>query len=118
MNQLIREVQQAYAQRHTLPTIKAGDIINIHAKIVEKDKERIQQFQGTVIQVRGHKHHIRNITVRKLTNGIGVERIFPIPSPNIVNIEVKRQSKVARKRLFYLRNIKGEIKTKVKYKIA
>ncbi len=118
VNKCIKKVQEVFAHAgNVLPLMKAGDIVNVHAKVVEKNKERIQQFQGNVIQIQGEKNHLRNITVRMLSAGVYVERIFPVPSPNVVKIEVVRQAKTGRKKRFDLRYTKGDIKTKVKYKI-
>jgi large subunit ribosomal protein L19 len=87
--------------------IKPGSLIKISHKIVEGDKERIQVFQGMVIQIRGAKDN-KTITVRKMSRGIGVERIFPLNSPVITKIEMKKQSKVRRAKLYYLRGKKGQ----------
>lgn len=118
MQKLIKTAQKACMPAvSSLPIMAPGDIVNIHVKIREQKKERIQQFCGSIIQIRGETAHIRTIVVRKLANGIGIERIFPIPSPNIVKVEVKRKAKVRRANLSYLRNTKSSNKTKVKYKI-
>lgn len=87
-----------------LPPFRAGDTINVHFKVVEGDKERIQDFEGIVISRRGAGLK-ETITVRKISNGVGVERIFPIHSPRIAKIEVMRGGKVRRAKLFYLRNL-------------
>ena len=89
------------------PAFKAGDTVNVHVKIREGSKERIQQFQGTVIQRRNYGNG-ETFTVRKISSGIGVERIFPLLSPNIAKIEVLRKGKVRRARLFYLRGRQGK----------
>jgi len=117
MNRLIRAAEQACTpEEKKFPSFKTGDTINVHVKIREKGKERIQQFQGTVIQITGKKSHIRNITVRKISDGIGVERIFPLPHPSIEKIEVKQHGIVRRSRLFYLRDRQGKA-AKIKHKI-
>jgi large subunit ribosomal protein L19 len=87
--------------------IRPGAHIKVSHKIIEGDKERIQIFQGIVIQMRGDKDH-KTITVRKMSRGIGVERIFPLDSPVITKIEVKKHSKVRRAKLYYLRGKKGQ----------
>ena len=92
--------------REPLPEFRPGDNIKVYHKIFEGDKERIQTFQGTVIQIRGGKD-TKSFTVRKISRGIGVERIFPMASPRITKIEVKKQSKVRRAKLYYLRGKKG-----------
>ena len=87
-----------------LPPFRAGDTINVHFKVVEGDKERIQDFEGIVISRRGAGLK-ETITVRKISNGVGVERIFPVHSPRIAKIEVMRGGKVRRAKLFYLRDL-------------
>ncbi|MCS6905467.1 MAG: 50S ribosomal protein L19 [Bacteroidia bacterium] len=106
MQQIIREFQQQF-MRKDLPDFKAGDTVNVHVKIIEGNKERIQVYTGVVIQRRG-SGSTETMTVRKISNGIGVERIFPIHSPYIDKIEVVRRGKVRRARLFYLRNKSGK----------
>ena len=90
-----------------IPEFKAGDNINVHYKIVEGSKERIQVFRGDVIQRKG-SGETQTFTVRKISNGIGVERIFPLFSPNIDKIEVNKIGKVRRAKIFYLRDLKGK----------
>ena len=89
------------------PAFKAGDTVTIHYKIKEGDKERIQQFTGVVIQKKNHGA-TRTFTVRKMSNGVGVERIFPLNSPFIDNIEIKKTGDVRRAKLFYLRKLTGK----------
>lgn len=96
------------AQKASHPEFAAGDTINIHVRIKEGSKERIQQFQGTVIQRRNPNSNGETFTVRKISAGIAVERIFPIASPNIVKIEMMRRGRVRRARLFYLRDRMGK----------
>ena len=91
-----------------LPEFKAGDTVNVHVKIKEGSKERIQQFQGTVIQRRHPNTNGETFTVRKVSNGIGIERIFPLLSPSIDKIDVVRRGKVRRARLYYLRGRQGK----------
>ncbi len=90
-----------------LPEFRAGDLIKIYSKIVEGGKERVTSFQGVVIQVRGAGRS-KTFTVRKTSGGVGVERIFPLDSPNITKVEVKKKGKVRRAKLFYLRGKKGK----------
>jgi large subunit ribosomal protein L19 len=90
-----------------LPNFKAGDTINIHYRITEGNKERIQQFQGVVIQRRGSQG-TEMVTVRKISNGVGVERVIPLHSPYIDKIEVKKAGFVRRARIFYLRKLEGK----------
>jgi large subunit ribosomal protein L19 len=106
MQQIIREFQKQY-MRSDVPDFRAGDTINVHVKIVEGNKERIQVYTGVVIQRRG-SGSTETMTVRKISNGIGVERIIPIHSPYVDKIEVVRRGKVRRARLFYLRNKSGK----------
>jgi len=94
--------------RSKYPDFKAGDTINVHVKIREGNKERIQQFQGTVLQRRHPNSNGETFTVRKVSNGIGIERVFPLLSPNISKIEVIRRGSVRRARLFYLRGRQGK----------
>jgi large subunit ribosomal protein L19 len=118
MSVQIKELEQGIIQaaKTKFPAFKAGDTINVHVKIREGNKERIQQFQGTVIQRRHLNTHGETFTVRKVSNGVGVERIFPILSPNIEKIELIRRGQVRRARLFYLRGKQGKA-AKVKEKI-
>ncbi|MBP6385447.1 MAG: 50S ribosomal protein L19 [Pseudarcicella sp.] len=95
------------ARRAELPEFSAGDTLNVYVKIREGAKERIQVFQGTVIQ-RRNAGSGETFTVRKISNGVGVERIFPILSPNIEKIEVLRRGFVRRARIFYLRGKQGK----------
>jgi large subunit ribosomal protein L19 len=90
-----------------LPDFGPGDTLRIHVRVIEGDKERTQLFQGDVIQRRGAGIH-ETFTVRKISQGIAVERIFPLHSPRIAQIETLRKGKVRRARLFYLRNRKGK----------
>ncbi|MCC7302715.1 MAG: 50S ribosomal protein L19 [Bacteroidia bacterium] len=101
-----------FIQQQNFPKIgkaefKAGDTVNVHYKIKEGDKERIQQFSGVVIQIKGHGSS-RTFTVRKISNGVGVERIFPLNSPYVEKVEVSKRGDVRRARLFYLRNLTGK----------
>lgn len=117
MSELIKFVESEYSvARDKFPSFKAGDTINVHVKITEGNKERIQQFQGTVIQRKNPNSNGETFTVRKVSNGVGVERIFPILSPSIDKIELLREGKVRRARLFYLRGRQGKA-AKIKEKI-
>lgn len=104
---IVREIQNEITEKLDLPNFGPGDTISVHYKIKEGSKERIQLFQGVVIQRRGNGFS-ETFTVRKISNGIGVERIFPIYSPNIDKIEVDKEGKVRRSRIFYLRGRKGK----------
>ena len=105
MDELLRGVE-ADQLKTDIPDFRPGDNIRIHYKVVEGDKTRIQIFQGAVISRRGSGIS-ETIIVRKISNGIGVERIFPLNSPSISKLEVTRYGKVRRAKLFYLRNKKG-----------
>lgn len=87
-----------------IPAFKPGDTINVHVRVIEGEKERIQQFQGVVIARRGSGMGA-TFTVRKVSDGVGVERIFPLHSPRIAKIEVVKEGKVRRAKLYYLRKL-------------
>ncbi len=103
---LLRKVEAPHL-RDDLPAFRAGDTIRVHVKVVEGDKERTQVFQGVVLGIRGSGIS-KSFTVRKVTEGIGVERIFPLHSPSIAKIEVTRLGKVRRAKLGYLKELKGK----------
>ena len=103
----IQQLEKEYAPLNTLSEFKAGDTITVHYKIVEGNKERVQQFQGVVIQRKG-AGSTATFTVRKISNNIGVERIFPVASPFIDKIEVNKRGVVRRARIFYLRELRGK----------
>jgi len=94
-------------QREDFPAFSSGDTVRVHVKIKEGDKERIQVFQGTVTSRRGGGTGA-TFTVRKVSSGIGVERVFPLNSPNIARIERIRAGQVRRKKLYYLRELTGK----------
>lgn len=103
----IKQLEKEIAPVKQLPDFKAGDTITVHYKIVEGNKERIQQYQGVVIQRKG-SGSTGTFTVRKISNNIGVERIFPVASPYIDKIEVNKRGAVRRARIFYLRGLRGK----------
>lgn len=103
----IKELEQDLAAGKNLPEFKAGDNISVNYKIIEGNKERIQAFRGDVIQRNG-SGLTQTFTVRKISNGVGVERIFPLYSPNIDSIEVHKVGRVRRAKIFYLRGLKGK----------
>ena len=108
-NELIKLVESEFSgRRDAFPAFQAGDTVNVHLKIIEGTKERIQVFSGTVIQRRNMGGSGETFTVRKVSNGVGVERIIPILSPSIGKIELVRRGKVRRARLFYLRGKQGK----------
>ena len=106
----IKLVEQAFANEKvaSYPEFKAGDTITVTYRIKEGDKERLQKFKGVVIQLRGATPQTKTFTVRKVSNGVGVERIFPVQSPFIDEIEVNKYGKVRRARIFYLRQLSGK----------
>ena len=103
---LVDAVEKTY-EKNKFPDFKAGDTVKVHIKVVEAQKERIQIFQGTVIKIKG-KGTGRTFTVRKISGGLGVERIFPYHSPSVTKVEVVRRGKVRRAKLYYLRQRKGK----------
>jgi len=91
-----------------LPEVHPGDIVRVHQKIKEGDKERVQVFEGIVIKTHGHVGPNASFTVRKIASGVGVERTYLLQSPNIVKIEFKKGSQVRRSKLYYLRDLSGK----------
>lgn len=107
--ELLNIVAAEYSdKRKDVPAFKAGDTVNVHVKITEGNKERIQQYQGVVIQRRNVNSNGETFTVRKISSGVAVERIFPILSPSIEKIELVRKGVVRRARIFYIRDKKGK----------
>jgi len=104
---LIQYVEEKLAPKKDLPDFKAGDTITVHYKIKEGDKERVQQYQGVVIQRRGAGASAM-FTVRKVSNGVGVERVFPVNSAFIDKIEFNKEGVVRRARIYYIRGAKGK----------
>jgi len=111
---LIKIAQNAFGVENKLPDVKAGDTITVHYKITEGNKERIQNFRGVVIQIKG-KGNTKTFTVRKMSGNIGVERIFPVASPSIHGVDINKRGHVRRKRIFYLRDLTGK-KARIKEK--
>jgi large subunit ribosomal protein L19 len=107
---LINLVEQSFSENKSAsyPQFKAGDTITVTYRIKEGDKYRLQSFRGVVIQICGATPYTRTFTIRKISNGIGVERIFPYESPAIDKIELNKVGKVRRARIFYLRNLAGK----------
>lgn len=107
MNTKIRQLVEQPYLRSDLPALEIGDTVRVHTNIVENEKSRVQIFEGIVIR---WKHGTVNsaITVRKVSHGVGVERIFPLSSPAVAKIEVKAQGAVRRARLYYLRQLSGK----------
>ncbi len=113
----IKFVNDQTLQQNVPHVYQPGDHVEVSYKIIEGAKERIQIFKGDVIQIKGHGL-TKTFTVRKISNGVGVERIFPVSSPSIVEVKVVKKGKVRRARLYYLRNLVGKaarIKEKAHY---
>jgi large subunit ribosomal protein L19 len=104
---LMKVVEKAFTAEVAIPEFNSGDTITVHYKIKEGNKERIQQFRGTVIQRKG-EGATRTFTVRKMSGAVGVERIFPVTSPFIEKIEVNKFGHVRRAKIYYLRNLTGK----------
>ena len=104
---LVKFAAENINEKRETPDFKAGDTVTVHYKIIEGTKERIQQYQGVVLQRKG-SGHTQTFTVRKISNGVGVERIFPLSSPKIDKIVVDKRGIVRRARIFYLRGISGK----------
>ena len=112
---LIKVAEEAFkGEAKNYPAFKSGDTITVAYKITEGNKERIQQYRGVVIKITGHGDKKR-FTVRKISDGVGVERIFPINSPFIESIKLDKVGKVRRAKLYYLRNLTGK-KARIKEK--
>ncbi len=103
----IKVAEEAFGGEVNHPHFRSGDTVSVHYKIKEGNKERVQIFQGVVIQISGEGNNKR-FTVRKMSGNIGVERIIPINSPAIEKIEVNKHGRVRRSRLFYLRELRGK----------
>ncbi len=106
MNDIIKKIEQEQLKENT-PSFKVGDTVKVHNRIKEGNRERIQIFEGTVIKKQGTGSR-ETFTVRKNSNGVGVEKTWPIHSPSVANVEVVRLGKVRRAKLFYLRKRVGK----------
>jgi len=115
VSEIIREIEKKM-MRDDVPEIWTGDTVRVHFKIKEGEKERIQVYEGVVIAKKGSGIK-RTFTVRKISFGIGVERIFPLHSPKIEKIEIVKRGKVRRAKLYYLRNKIGQKAIRIKEKI-
>ena len=106
----IKVVNDAFANEKvaSYPKFKAGDTVTVTYRIKEGDKERLQKFRGVIIQIKGASPATKTFTIRKISNGIGVERIFPFQSPFIESIEINKVGKVRRARIFYVRELSGK----------
>jgi large subunit ribosomal protein L19 len=106
MNELMNLVE-ATQRRDDIPEFRPGDTVDVHVRVIEGNKERIQKYSGVVIARQGHGT-TATFTVRKVSNGVGVERIFPLYSPKLARIERVREGRVRRAKLYYLRNLRGK----------
>ncbi len=113
MNDKIKKIESEQI-RKDLTSFQPGDTVKVHYRVIEGGRERIQVFQGTVLRIKGESSR-KTFTVRKISFGVGVERVFPLNSPKIAKVEVIRRGKVRRARLYYLRERVGKA-TKVKEK--
>ena len=104
---LLEYASQQLITKTNVPAFRAGDTVTVNYKIKEGDKERVQQFTGSVIQIHGDGN-VKTFTVRKMSNGVGVERIFPLYSPFIESIAVEKKGEVRRAKLYYLRGAIGK----------
>lgn len=114
MENLIKIAEDAMWSAKEVPSFKSGDTITVTYKIIEGSKERFQSFRGVVIQIKGHGV-TKTFTIRKMSDGIGVERIFPLYSPHLEKIEVNKVGVVRRARIYYLRALTGK-KARIKEK--
>ena len=105
MNPIIKEITAAQVKKDVTP-FKVGDGVKVHTKVREGDKERVQVYEGVVLRRTGVGVDA-SFTVRKISNGVGVERIFPLHSPRVLKVEVMSSGKVRRARIYYLRNLQG-----------
>lgn len=104
---LVAKFEAGQRRAEEFPAFNPGDTVRVHYRIIEGEKERIQVFEGNVIGFSGETSR-RTFTVRKVSGGVGVERIFPVHSPRIAKLEVKRQGRVRRAKLYYLRKLSGK----------
>jgi large subunit ribosomal protein L19 len=116
INKAISRVEQDNLRQDKLTDFTAGDLVHVHVKIREGDKERVQIFKGTVIARSGRGVN-ESFTVRRVSHGVGVERVFPLNSPRIADLKVERSSHVRRAKLYYLRNLVGK-KARLREKIV
>ena len=106
MNKILDSMQDDIKQ--DIPEFKSGDTISVGVKVIEGEKSRIQIFKGVVIAISAGSGMSKSFTVRKVSNGVGVERIFPLHSPNLDSIDVVKKGKIRRAKLYYLRNRQGK----------
>ena len=107
ISKILQKIEQENMKKEGIGPFRVGDTVKVHAKISEGDKERIQMFSGTVI-AKDHGGSSETFTVRRISHGVGVEKVFPLHSPHIAKIEVERPTHVRRAKLYYLRERKGK----------
>jgi len=105
---VIRSIEEAQKPDREVPVFRSGDRVRVHVRVVEGEKSRTQVFEGDVIGRNGGESLQATFTVRKTSGGIGVERVFPLHSPNVQNVDVVRHGRVRRAKLFYLRELRGK----------
>jgi large subunit ribosomal protein L19 len=103
----LMQLVEATQLRDDHPAFQPGDTVSVHVRVIEGNKERIQRYEGIVIAIKGSGAS-RTFTVRKVSNGVGVERIFPYASPKLAKVEVVREGRVRRAKLYYLRGLRGK----------
>ena len=114
MNQIIKEIEQAQL-KESVDKFSVGDTVKVYGKIKEGNRERVQVFEGTVLKIQGGSNR-ETFTVRKISNGVGVEKTWPMHSPNVEKVDIIRSGRVRRAKLYYLRDRVGKA-SKVKEKI-
>lgn len=107
MNNLIQHVQNGHL-RFDIPSFTTGDTVRVHGRIIEGEKERVQIYEGVVLRKSAGQGVDATFTVRKISNGIGVERIFPVHSPRVLKLEVLSSGKVRRAKVYFLRELQGK----------
>ena len=113
---LVDNISKEISKLNQFPDFSSGDTISVGVKVVEGDRSRVQVFEGIVIAISAGSNISKTFTVRKISNGVGVERIFPLHSPNINSIKVLKKGKVRRAKLYYMRGRKGKA-AKIKEKV-
>ncbi len=117
MNPILQSVENSYLKQESIGSFSVGDTVDVHTSIREGNRERVQVFRGTVIRHdRGHGKINETFTVRRIVDGVGVERVFPVHSPKVLKAEVTRRGKVRRAKLYYLRDRIGKA-TKTKERV-
>lgn len=106
MNEIIKEIEQAQL-KESVDKFNVGDTVKVYGKIKEGNRERVQVFEGTVLKIQGGSNR-ETFTVRKISNGVGVEKTWPLHSPNVEKVEIVRKGKVRRAKLYYLRDRIGK----------